>query len=96
MPIVAPDIQINAGAGPLPVGYSVGPGRTLIVETNGRGATLAVSNGSLEARPIDGYGAVTGSETAVTPGAPMTLSAAGRWRLTYDGDGGSSSPLLFS
>ena len=33
---------------------------------------------------------MTGSETVIMPGAPMTLSAAGRWRLTYDGDGGSS------
>jgi hypothetical protein len=43
--------------------------------------------------PIDGYGAVTGSETPITPGPPMALAAAGRWRITYDGDGGSSAPL---
>jgi hypothetical protein len=95
MTIVAPDLLIPT-AGALPVGYTVAPGRPLIVETNGRGCTLAVLNGSAEARPVDGYGAVTGSETPITPGAPMTLAAAGRWRITYDGDGGQSSPLFFS
>ena len=75
MTIVAPDLLIPT-AGALPVGYTGAPGR-LIVETNGRGCTLAVLNGSAEARPVDRYGAVTGSETPITPGAPMTLAAAG-------------------
>lgn len=96
MPIVAPDLLIPT-AGPYPSGWILSATRpSLVVETNGRGATLSTSSGRLEVTPIDGYGDLVGASTVVAPGAPMTLAAAGRWRVSYAGDGDDGSPLAFS
>ena len=96
MTIVAPDLLIPT-AGPLPSGWILSATRpTAVVESNGRGATLSTSSGRLEVTSVDAYGDLTGATTVVAPGSPMTLAAAGRWRVSYAGDGDDGSPLVFS